>query len=324
MYIQPDSTVNKIALLGLNALSLIYKTVALLNLWIKSLMSRKFPAIIISVDNLSYGGTGKTPMVIEIAKFLQSRGIKFAIVLRGYRSRYQKEGTLVSSSHSVNDVGDEAKMYQKRFPGNDVLVGKDRSASLKKAVERQNRVIILDDGFQSSHIQKDLAIMLVNRNHPFYYLRHFPFLKKRDDIVLVYDGDCDGSDPACYSFEMEGFFNAGGEKMDPAGDSLFGFSAVGDNHRFQKDLRKFNLKKFLGFKDHHRFTEDELLFLNRQRIEAEIDWLVCTEKDLMKISEMKIPHIPLIYVRNRIKCNQSFLQRLDIDAAKKSHIETPD
>lgn len=322
MHLQPGSAFNKITLLGLNALSTIYKTVALIAFLLKSMNRKKYPPLVISVDNLSFGGTGKTPMVIEIARFLEGLDIKFAIILRGYRSRYQKEGVVVTSSHTVDDVGDEAKMYKIRFPNQDVLLGKDRISSIKEAHRRNNSVVILDDGLQSSNIHKDLSIMLINPSHPFYYLRHFRFLRSGAGPVLVHDEDCDGSGPGCYSFEIDGFFDLNGDVIEPGNGSLYGFSAVGDNRRFQRDLQRFNLKKFLGFRDHHRFTADDIQSLDRERREEKIDWLVCTEKDFMKIIGMKIPHIPLIYVRNRIKCDHSFLQRLNFDEAKKNYTET--
>ena len=85
-----------------------------------------------------------------------------------------------------------------------------------------------------------------------------------------------------------------------------GFSAVGDNLRFKNDLEKFNLILYKGYKDHHMYTEEEILSLNNQRIQNGADYLVCTEKDFVKIRDFRFENEPLIFSKNIIKFNINF------------------
>ena len=111
MYIKGSSTLNQILKYPLNVVSLTYKIISLLWLKIKSLYQKKYPEVyIISVDNLSFGGSGKTSIVIEIGETLQKRGIKFAIVTRGYKSKFEKKSLKARYEHSVEEIGDEARI----------------------------------------------------------------------------------------------------------------------------------------------------------------------------------------------------------------------
>jgi tetraacyldisaccharide 4'-kinase len=262
---------------------------------------------------------------MEIGEYLEQAGIPFAIVTRGYKAGYEDMGTSVLQHHHPEDVGDEAILFKTRFPNGDIYMGKNRLKSIEAAIENQNKVILLDDGFQTTQLHKDLKIMLFNPDHPYYYLRNFRFMMKREDIVLYYR--CDDYLPAqkgtdekeiltrttntntsiygSYDFTVSGFYDMEQnpveiEKTSPV---IFGFSALGDNERFKKDLSGFNLAGFVPFKDHHSYTEEDILSLNRQREENGARYLVCTEKDLVKIKRYNLSKIPLIYLQNSIKFN---------------------
>ena len=114
------------------------------------------------MDSLSFGGTGKTPLVMAIGKALETRGARFAVISRGYRSAHEKKGPLVRAAHDCREVGDEPLLLKARFPDQDVFVGRDRLRSIAAAAAADDRIVILDDGFQSSHIKKDFSVLLVN------------------------------------------------------------------------------------------------------------------------------------------------------------------
>jgi tetraacyldisaccharide 4'-kinase len=309
MYFKGNSPIYRLITWLLNAASIIFKILSLINLKRKSLQQTKYPeALIISIDNLSFGGTGKTTMTIQIGKYLEAQNIKFAVVTRGYRSTSEAEGVVVQPYHGVNQVGDEAKLFKHRFPQQDIYVGKDRKSSIKKAIANDNKIILLDDGFQTTNIYKDIKIMLFNPYHPYYYLRNFKFLMKKENYVFFYKSN--GSypfngpgSPICgsYDFEWVGFCTPEGKSIDIQNFSVFGFSALGDNLRFKHDLSIFPLKEFKGYNDHHAYTEADIHWLNRQRIQKNADYLVCTEKDFMKIKHFNLTKIPLIYAQNSIK-----------------------
>lgn len=315
----------------MNGVSIIFKTLSLINLTLKSLKQKRFPGVlIISIDNLSFGGTGKTSLVKEIGKHFEKKNIKFAIITRGYKSKFENQCTKVQSYHSFKEVGDEAILFQRRFPRQDIYVGKNRQLSIERAIQDRNNIILMDDGFQTTHIWKDIKIMLFNPNHPYYYLRNFKFLMKNEDFIFFYNTYLNDEDekrfkPAIcgiYHFEPEHFFDIEGKRVDVAGASLFGFSALGDNLRFKNDLSVFNLKEFRGFSDHHAYTEDEIKTLNRLRKEKKIDYLVCTKKDFIKLGGINLKNIPLIYAQNSIKFNIDLMGYLLENAEKKNYTKT--
>lgn len=321
MFDKRDQKVIKVITPVLNLLSVIYKSISFINLKLRSLREGRFSGtFIISVDNLSFGGTGKTSMVIAIGKILEKSGFTFSIVTRGYGSKFEKEGVVVKEEHLCSEVGDEAKVLKKKFPGSDIFVGKNRKNSIKKSIKRGNDVVILDDGFQSTHIKKDLSILLFNREHPYYYLRNFKFMAKSEDFVIYYDPSFFEDKTAVkgkYGFDKTEFFNLNGTDFDPEGAGIYGFSALGDNKRFEKDLSGFNLKGFKGFRDHHRFSPEDIVLLSRAREEAGAEYLVCTLKDLVKVAEISHIEIPLIYAENRIQFDLELRKFLELNVVKK-------
>jgi tetraacyldisaccharide 4'-kinase len=294
---------------------------------------------IISVDSLSFGGSGKTPLVMAIGQALQARGARFAVVSRGYRSRREKTGMRVETVHSSAEVGDEALMVKTRFPGQDVLIGRDRLRSIAAAAALNVRIIILDDGFQSSHIRKDISVMLVNPSHPYYYLRHFKFLSRRADLLLRYrphlrPGEKEAG--ASYDFAITAFLDPRGRPVDIGTAPLVAFSALGDNTRFAGDMGRFRLAAFRGFADHHAYTPADLRSLEELRREKGAAWLVCTEKDFCKIKNFlpasapgadsagarqpDLQDIPLLYARNEIQLPGGVIAGIVEHAAKKGFI----
>lgn len=308
----------------LDLASLVFKGISYLNIGIKSLRQKEFPHLfIISVDNLSFGGTGKTPLVMAIGRALEKKGARFAIISRGYRSGYEKKGTCVQAGHSCQEVGDEPLLLKANFPAQDVFIGRDRLRSLAAAAAKNNRILILDDGFQSSQIKKDFSIMLINPGHPYWYLRNFKFMRNRADRVLTYlpAGQTDKPAPAdTYEFVIEKFLNASGREVAIGAAPIVAFSALGDNERFAGDLRQFRLAAFRPFPDHHAFSPADLRSLERLRKANGGDWLVCSEKDYCKIKNILPPEIPLLYARNAIRLPHDTIEQIIKYAAEKGFI----
>lgn len=323
-----------IRLWALNTLSIIFKTLSLIQLYIRKSHCKHFEnTFIISIDNISFGGTGKTPLVMVIAEQLEQKQIPYSIITRGYKSKYEKRGIKVESSHTFEDIGDEACLFKNRFPSADIYIGKNRIESIERALlagDSKFRVILLDDGFQSSYIQKDVKIMLYNPQHPYFYLRHFKWLMKEEDYVLFYEEpDSNSSNDShkeinatnnnsasvCfgkYYFENNHFVNNKGQNVDiqPNLHRFIGFSALGDNSRFERNLQKFNLVEYFPFPDHYVFTKKDIDNLENARILQGADYLVCTEKDFIKIKTLNISQIPLIYIKNSIKFNIDLIGKL--------------
>ncbi len=300
--------------------SILFKTISYSHLQIRALRQKAFNDLfIISVDSLSFGGAGKTPLVMAIGRALEERGAKFAVISRGYRSRFEKRGIRVSNSHTCKEVGDEPLMLKSRFPNQDIFIGRDRLRSITEAAARNDRILILDDGFQSSHIRKDFSIMLINPKHPYFYLRHFRFLARRASRTLTYRpaGPATGD---TYDFAITKFFDAGGREVEIAGAPLVAFSALGDNGRFAEDMGRYRLISFRSFPDHHAYGLEDIRTLESWRREKGASWMICTEKDFCKIKDLPFHDFPLLYARNEIKLPDDIITRIIQDAKEKGFI----
>lgn len=178
---------------------------------IRVFRSRSVTAWVISVGNITLGGTGKTPVVEHLARLLHSRGRKVAVISRGYRRktgprwRRIKEKILgAPTTRIVSDgnnillnsqvAGDEPYLLAANLDGIPVLINRNRAKAALYAVRRLKAdTIILDDGFQHLGLKRDLDIVLIDSNHPFGnnhifprgILREPPRNLSRADMILV-------------------------------------------------------------------------------------------------------------------------------------------
>ncbi len=134
---------------------------------------------VVSVGNITTGGTGKTPLAVRVSQILRSEGFSPAILSRGYGGSREKKGGLVSDGRTVKlspaEAGDEPCLMALLLPGVPVAVGRDRMKSAAFCVERLNAdVLILDDGFQRLSIARDLDILLADAEKPFGNRRTLP------------------------------------------------------------------------------------------------------------------------------------------------------
>ena len=132
---------------------------------------RKLPCRVVSVGNITAGGTGKTPMTLYLAQHLAGLGFKVVIASRGYRGRAERCGGIVSDGRQVlmtpAEAGDEPFMMATALPGIPVLVGRDRYVSGLAAVERFGaEILILDDAFQHLRLARDVDIVLLDAARP--------------------------------------------------------------------------------------------------------------------------------------------------------------
>ena len=150
-------------------LSWLYGLIVSIRNWLYSmgvLKARTLPCRVISVGNIAVGGTGKTPAVIAIAKHLQQKGVRVAIVLRGYKRASRERVTIVSDGErvcaSLKESGDEASMLAKHLNGIPIVVGRQRYQAGRVALERFNvDVLLLDDGFQHRQLARNVDILTV-------------------------------------------------------------------------------------------------------------------------------------------------------------------
>ncbi len=127
----------------------------------------KLPCCVISIGNITVGGTGKTPTAQKMAGIIKAMGYRVVILNRGYRSHWGKEIGVVSNGEKIfmtaYEAGDEAYLMAKTLPGIPVIIGKNRAVTGRYAVEKmQAEVIIMDDGYQHWQLERDLDVVLVD------------------------------------------------------------------------------------------------------------------------------------------------------------------
>lgn len=159
--------------------------------------TRDIPCRVVSIGNLTVGGTGKTPVVIMTARFLLNRGYTVAVVSRGYR-RQGKEPFIVSDGVSLAaspiEAGDEPHIIASALPGVPVVVGADRYKAAQLAYDRfRPNVLLLDDAFQHRRLYRDVDIVTLDAHSPYGnerllprgILRESPYSISRAKAVIV-------------------------------------------------------------------------------------------------------------------------------------------
>ena len=129
-------------------------------------------ARIVSVGNLTTGGTGKTPAVQWLAHRLNETGVKTVIVARGYGGDFSAKGAIVSDGEKVllnaRQAGDEAVLHARALKGTPVVIGRDRVAATRRAIDEfAPQVVLLDDGFQFWSLSRDFDLVLLDARRPF-------------------------------------------------------------------------------------------------------------------------------------------------------------
>ena len=154
----------------LRGMSYLYKfgVCCKLNMYESGLLKKeKLNCCVISIGNITVGGTGKTPTAQKMAAIIKAMGYRVVILNRGYRSHWGKELGVVSDGNKIfmtaYEAGDEAYLMAKTLPGIPVIIGKNRAVTGRYAVEKMNaEVIIMDDGYQHWQLERDLDVVLVD------------------------------------------------------------------------------------------------------------------------------------------------------------------
>ena len=293
-------------------LSLLYGGIVRLRVWLyaKGLLKRKrLKAPVVSVGNLTVGGTGKTPMVIWLAERFLAEGKHIAILSRGYSG--------------ANGTSDEIELMKFRLQGRAAFgVGKDRFAEGQR-IESQRHidVFLLDDGFQHLQLARDLDILLMDTSCPLAGESLLPAGRLREPLsamsranVLVFTRteNMPGTVEAIQKLNqypvfaaatrLVGFRRLGGEitLLSPAeigAGPFFAFCGLGNPDAFFRDLRSWGLAVCgqMSFPDHHRYTEKDVSQIQMGAKREGANAFVTTEKDERNLSGMGFDDAP-VYV----------------------------
>ena len=271
---------------------------------------------VISVGNLTFGGTGKTPTVIALVRDLVRLGRRPAILTRGYKRRDDAQVVVGGPEprQSVREVGDEPLEMARRLPGVPVVVDADRERGGREAFRLGADVVVLDDGFQHLRLERDLDLVLLDAGDPFGGGRLPPLGRLREPVralgragaILITKVPADWRpvvaeiertidriapnlpvfvariQPTRVHVVAEGWRDAG----ILAGQAVYAFAALGRPQGFAETLESAGAE-IVGhrwFPDHHDYSERDLAAL-LSAAEAAGAIAVTTAKDGVKLPE---------------------------------------
>jgi len=260
---------------------------------------------VISIGNLTTGGTGKTPMVIEIAKIVIELNKKPIIISRGFKRK--SKGTVIVSNnfnvlHTAEYVGDEPYLIAKKLKGVPVVVDNNRYKATELAKRNFNfDLIILDDSFQHRKIYRDLDIVMINYLEKDTNYHLLPLGKLRENIkslnrvdLIIWSKYNNKKLQSNYNKkirsiqkeEIYSYYSIKNKKIK-RGSIIIAFCAIGDPNSFTTILEEneFQLIYSKFYRDHHKLNLKELNQLIRLKNKYNADYLVTTEKDWVKLPE---------------------------------------
>lgn len=241
------------------------------------LRSRRLPRPVVSIGNRSAGGAGKTPAVIALAEQLSRRGMRVAVLTRGYGRTDAGAGGLVDRP-DARRYGDEPVLIKKRIPEVDVIVGADRYINALQYLKRFScDIFILDDGFQHLRIARDLDIVIEAPGALFY--REGRSALRDADIVV----------PRRISVTVP---------PEARGRRALAFAGLANTAQFFESIREagVDLAATVSFPDHHRYTPRDLQAIDDKAAASAAVVIVTTEKDAVKLDRRDIIAIPVDFV----------------------------
>ena len=290
------------------------------------LRARRTQATVLCVGNLTTGGTGKTPLVIWLVHHLTQKGLRVAILTRGYKSTANQKGR-ADNAHPTN--ADEPAELAAACPDVPVIVNPDRVAGAAEAVgKRKAQVLVMDDGFQHRRLARDLDIVTIDATNPFGYGRLLPAgllreppagLRRARAAVLTrcnLVGEWAVSEIEAQALQINpdlivarsmhapaGLHYADGASHDLdalAGVKVFAFCGLGNPESFLQTIEACG-GRLVGsrlFNDHHAYTQGDLAEVQRQAGAAEARIVLTSQKDWTKIAELPRPPgaLPFAYL----------------------------
>lgn len=302
------------------------------------LKQRRLDGVVISVGNLTVGGTGKTPMVLWLAEKLAGGGKRVGILTRGYRGEPSPDGDATKST------SDEVRLLRTRL-GEQVSfgVGADRFAQGRELARHGVEWFILDDGFQHLRLARDADIVLLDATDPFGGGHLLPAGRLRESRTALSRADLIVITRSSHSPAIEGavrrdttapIFYARPEldsvltfplsekgdlcehpvDFEPATRKLFAFCGIGNPVAFFNDLRQwgFQIAGQSAFPDHHRYTSDEVDALAAAATASGAEGVVCTEKDVYNLNGLswRLPNPIFCRIRMCVDREEEFWRAL--------------
>jgi len=280
--------------------------------------SQALPRPVVAIGNITVGGTGKTPLVMETVRLLMERGRRPAVLSRGYGGRRRAPVNIVSDGKRIlmdpEEAGDEPVLLARRLPDVPVLVGPSRWRAGLEAIDRFGAdCLVLDDAMQHRQLHRDVNIVLIDGQRgvgnglllPAGPLRE-PITSLKGADVVILTGSAEGSSPrslrdligrsvlpstpVLYARPTTVALLAGGSEETAAPETLRGekicaFCGIASPGGFRRTVEALGgvVVSFLAFGDHHPYKEDDCRLIEAAARERGATMIVTTEKDIVKL-----------------------------------------
>lgn len=314
--------------------ALIYQTGSRINNYLYEKGIRKVNRAsmpVISIGNLAFGGTGKTPLVKKLLSYFLEHDLRPALITRGYKGRWERGGGILSDGEKTygtwRDAGDEPFMVTREFPQVGVYIGRKRSISCLRAKKAGFSIAILDDGFQHRKLGRDLDIVLFEPGHR-TILREPISSLHRANMILVKETadlyardrlkkDFPGAKIFSYAIKNKGFFSYPEDRPISSDGlkekNLLAVCGIARPERFFSLLEEEGIQPrlSLAFPDHYAYPPStrKKIISAIHRIRA--DALITTEKDVFKLDTIfEAEPLPVFYNKIDLKVESHFYENL--------------
>ncbi|MEW6686901.1 MAG: tetraacyldisaccharide 4'-kinase [Candidatus Edwardsbacteria bacterium] len=307
--------------------------------------SYSFNIPVISVGNITVGGTGKTPFIAYLARFLRDNAKRVVILSRGYKRREYRSSVVSNRERvlvSCQEAGDEPYLLAENLSGVPVMVGRDRVGLARLVREKfQPEIILLDDGFQYRALKRDLDIVLINVNDPFGNKRLFSSgplreplksLKRAHIFILTHSTSQEKiaqltTELSKYNPEAQVFMAVYQpvklkEFVSPKEISfeelkikrLYAFSSIANPLSFRNTLDSLqaNIIGWEIFPDHYWYKIEDLPKIEEKAVNSQAEILLTTEKDKVRLPKEWKSKLPcyILGIEIKILSGEKILQKL--------------
>jgi tetraacyldisaccharide 4'-kinase len=289
----------------------------------------KVNALVISVGNIAVGGTGKTTLTAFVARKNQEAGKKVAVVARGYKRQSSGPVTIPGdTTSSWEEIGDEPAMLARMLPGIKIYVDSDKTSAAIQAAADGNEIIIIDDGFQHRKLHRDLDIACLGSSRPFGnklllpsgILREPIRALKRASAIVSFDGtngpnSWDNIIPVYHAVKKtEAVTLPDGICVDIKGKRVLAFCGIGNPDSFRISLEQTGCQivDLIRFRDHHIYDRLDIEHIISRARGNDIDCVVTTMKDLVKVEGLWAGNPPLacLHITIALENEPGFLKLL--------------
>ena len=293
---------------------------------------------VISVGNITLGGTGKTPLVEWIVNYLSKNKMRPGIIIRGYKRPKARRSSIVKDG-DYSKIGDEASMLKEKLGDINICIGRDKIESAKQLEKKECDIVVLDDGFQHWRLRRDLDIVTIDTSFPIFNQKLLPLGRlreplsslKRVDVFVFTKTDLSKDNTKNIKDKLKRinpsalivssiyqplcFTNLKTGRCIPVGSDRFKdkstiiLSGIANPIYFDKLLSELKLKtkRELIYQDHYQYKKSDLDFIKRLAKDTGVDMIITTHKDAVRLEYYVdlLENIDIFYLNIQLKITEN-------------------